>query len=122
MKEMCEASREWFKESPYNDNDSARTVYLGGFRGGVIWAQDEVVKKLWHDVSEEPDVRHRIIICLYKEGDISQDYEVYSEATEHDSHKLRMGEFNWICYAEENDIEKWCYKDDILPQKGGSDV
>lgn len=90
-----------------------------GFREGANWAINEFLKDLWHPASEEPDVRNKTIICLYDDGSICQDYEVYVIATDHDTHNLQIGEFNWNCYAENEGIKKWCYKDDLLPKKGG---
>ena len=90
------------------------------FKSGACWAMQEFLKDLWHPVSEEPDVRHKTIICLYKDGDISQDYEVYDEATTHDtSHWLGVTEFNWEEYAKEEEIDKWCYRSDLLPKQKG---
>lgn len=90
-----------------------------GFKDGANWAIQEFLKDLWHPASEEPDVRNKTIICLYDDGSICQDYEVYDIATDHDTHSLQIGEFNWNCYAEDEEIKKWCYKDDLLPKKGG---
>lgn len=89
------------------------------FKDGAHWAIQEFLKDLWHPASEEPDVRNKTIICLYDDGSICQDYEVYDIATDHDTHSLQIGEFNWNCYAEDEEIKKWCYKDDLLPKKGG---
>lgn len=86
------------------------------FKDGAKWAINEFLKDLWHPASEEPDVRHKTIICLYKDGDIRNDDDVYVIATEHDNH-LGMGEFNWDNYAEEEEIEKWCYKYDLFPKE-----
>lgn len=91
--------------------------HIDGFNAGAKWAIKEFIKDLWHDASEEPDVRHKTIICLYKDGDICQDYDAYDEATEGD--KLGRDEFNWDYYAEENEIKKWCYNTDLLPNEGG---
>ena len=93
-----------------------------GFRHGAHWAINEFLKDLWHPASEGPDVRNKTIICLYDDGSICQDYEVYVIATDHDTHNLQIGEFNWNCYAENEGIKKWCYKDDLLPKKGGEHV
>ena len=90
---------------------------LNNFKDGAKWAINEFLKGLWHDASEEPDVRHKTIICLYKDGDICQDNDAYDEATEGD--KLGRDEFNWDYYAEENEIKKWCYNTDLLPNEGG---
>lgn len=83
------------------------------FKDGAKWAINEFLKDLWHPASEEPDVRHQTIICLYEDGHICQDYDVSDEATRHDR-ILGMGEFNWDYYAEDNEIKKWCYETDLL--------
>lgn len=48
-----------------------------GFREGYIegakWAINEFLKNLWHPVSEEPDLRHKEIVCIYTDGDIKWD-------------------------------------------------
>ena len=88
------------------------------FKDGAKWMQEEILKKLWHPASEEPDVRHKTIICLYEDGDIHQDYDVYDEATRHDR-ILGIGKFNWNDYAESEEIEKWCYETDLFPKEGG---
>ena len=93
--------------------------HVDGFNAGAKWAINEFLKDLWHPASEEPDVRNKTIICLYDDGSICQDYEVYVIATDHDTHNLQIGEFNWNCYAENEGIKKWCYKDELLPKKGG---
>lgn len=88
------------------------------FYAGAKWAINEFLKDLWHPASEEPDVRHKTIICLYEDGDIREDYDVFDEAITHDTH-LGLGKFNWNNYAEEEGIEKWCYKNELFPKEGG---
>lgn len=92
--------------------------YKEGFMGCAKWMQKEFLKDLWHPASEEPDVRHKTIICLYDDGDIRQDYDVYNEAITHDTF-LGIGKFNWNDYAENEEIKKWCYATDLLPKEGG---
>lgn len=91
---------------------------IEGFRKGAEWAINEFLTRLWHSASEEPDVRHKTIICLYDDGDIHQDYDVYDEAITHDTF-LGIGKFNWNDYAENEEIKKWCYATDLLPKEGG---
>ena len=110
------------EEAAFDFNDGELTndkLIRAAFIYSAKWMQKEFLKNLWHPASEEPDVRHKTIICLYDDGSICQDYEVYDVATEHDIHALRMGEFNWDCYAENEEIKKWCYKADLLPKEGG---
>lgn len=92
--------------------------HVDGFNAGAKWAINEFLKNLWHPASEEPDVRHKTIICLYGDGDIRQDNDVYDEAITHDTF-LGIGEFNWNDYAEFEDIEKWCYKNELFQKEGG---
>lgn len=91
---------------------------LKNFKDGAKWAINEFLKNLWHPASEEPDVRHKTIICLYDDGDIRQDYDVYDEAIKHDTF-LGIGKFNWNDYAENEEIKKWCYATDLLPKEEG---
>lgn len=89
------------------------------FKAGVEWAINEFLKECWHPVSEEPDVRHKTIICLHYDGTICEDEDVYCIATEH-YNRLGRGKFNWNLYAEGEEIEKWCYKCDLFPKEGGN--
>ena len=89
--------------------------HVDGFNAGAEWAINEFLKSLWHPASEEPDVRHKTIICLYEDGDICQDYDAYVEATESD--KLGRDKFNWDYYVEDNKIKNWCYDTDLLPNE-----
>lgn len=95
-----------------------QACYKEGFVDCAKWMQKEFLKDLWHPASEEPDVRHKTIICLYEDGDIRQDYDVYDEAITHDT-SLGIGKFNWNDYAENEEIKKWCYATDLLPKEGG---
>nr|DAU16134.1 MAG TPA: hypothetical protein [Caudoviricetes sp.] len=97
--------------------DAETELIENSFITGAKWAINEFLKNLWHPASEEPDVRHKTIICLYEDGDIRQDYDVYDEATESD--KLGRDKFNWDYYAEDNKIRNWCYETDLLPKEEG---
>lgn len=101
------------KEEMFYKEDIKEAIGLG-----AKWAINEFIKDLWHAASEEPDVRHKTIICLYDDGDIHQDYDVYDEAITHDTF-LGIGKFNWNDYAENEEIKKWCYATDLLPKEGG---
>lgn len=117
-KEIDIAARVQVLSKHVNETAYFQLRSIEDFKDGAKWMQEEFLKDLWHPASEEPDVRHKTIICLYKDGDIRKDHDVYSVATEHDNH-LGMGEFNWDNYAEEEEVEKWCYKNDLLPKEGG---
>lgn len=109
------------EEVVFDNDDKEEMFYEGDIKEaiglGAKWAVDELLKDLWYPNTEEPDVRHKTIICLYKDGEICQDYDAYDEATEGD--KLGRDEFNWDYYAEDNEIKKWCYATDLFPKKGG---
>lgn len=110
------------EEAAFDFNDGELTndkIIRAAFIYSAKWMQEEFLKNLWHPASEEPDVRHKTIICLYKDGDIRQDYDVYDEAIRYDR-ILGIGEFNWNDYAEYEEIEKWCYKNDLFPKEGGN--
>ena len=96
------------KEEMFVKEDIKEAIGLG-----AKWAINEFIKYLWHPNTEEPDVRHKTIICLYGDGDIRQDNDVFDEAITHDTF-LGIGEFNWNDYAESEEIEKWCYKNELF--------
>lgn len=119
LKRMIDERR--IEEAAFDFNDGELTndkLIRAAFIYSAKWMQEEFLKNLWHPASEEPDVRHKTIICLYKDGDIRQDYDVFDEAITHDTH-LGIGKFNWNDYAENEEIEKWCYETDLLPKEGG---
>lgn len=93
--------------------DAETDLIENSFITGAKWAINEFIKDLWHPASEEPDVRHKTIICLYGDGDIRQDNDVFDEAITHDTF-LGIGEFNWNDYAESEEIEKWYYKNELF--------
>lgn len=97
--------------------DAETDLIENSFITGAKWAINEFIKDLWHPASEEPDVRHKTIICLYGDGDIRQDNDVFDEAITHDTF-LGIGEFNWNDYAESEEIEKWCYKNELFQKEG----
>lgn len=118
-KKIGEGARDYINKNGYfvkYDEDPCVDIEVA-YKDGAKWAINEFLKDLWHPASVEPDVRHKTIICLYKDGDICQDYDAYDEATEGD--KLGRDEFNWDYYAEDNEIKKWCYNTDLLPNEGG---
>ena len=123
-KKIEEGARDYINKNGYfvkYDEDPCVDIEFA-YKEGAKWAINEFLKELWHPASEEPDVRHKTIICLYDDGNISQDDKVYDVATEHDMHKLRMGEFDWDYYALLEKIKKWCYIDDLFQKKGGEHV
>lgn len=117
-KEIDIAARAQILSKHLNETAYFQLRSIEDFTDGAKWAINEFLKGLWHPASEEPDVRHKTIICLYEDGDIRQDYDVYDEAITHDTF-LGIGKFNWNDYAENEEIKKWCYATDLLPKEGG---
>lgn len=116
-KKIEEAAKQHSEESYISGYFQA--CYKDAFMDGAKWSINEFLKNLWHPASEEPDVKqHKTIICLYDDGDIRQDYDVYDEAITHDTF-LGIGKFNWNDYAENEEIKKWCYATDLLPKEEG---
>lgn len=87
---------------------------FNNFKAGAKWAINEFLKDLWHPVSEEPDLRHKEIVCIYTDGDIKWDDNLCGYVLDGD--KLGNYPFDWECYVN-NKIEYWCYKDDLFPKK-----
>lgn len=115
-KKIEEAAKQYSEKSYISGYFQA--CYKDAFMDGAKWAINELLKNLWHPASEEPDVRHKTIICLYDDGNIRQDYDVYDEAITHDTF-LGIDKFNWNDYAENEEIKKWCYATDLLPKEEG---
>ena len=86
-------------------NDLAR-----GFKAGAKWMQEEFLKGLWHDASEDPKMTNQeneFVECLVriKDGIVC----LYNYDTWH----------HWWCSDEDNQkflglIDKWLYIDDLL--------
>lgn len=86
-------------------NDLAR-----GFKAGAKWMQEEFLKDLWHDASEDPKMTNQeneFVECLvrFKDGIVC----LYNYDTWH----------HWWCSDEDNQkflglIDKWLYIDDLL--------
>lgn len=83
------------------------------FVDGAQWAQQEFVKSLWHDASEEPDAKRDAWLVMQTGKDL---IEVH-----------KYGGFNkdggqtWQQQAERGFVIRWAYLSDILPKKGGGE-
>ncbi len=87
------------------------------FVAGALWAQQEFVKSLWHDASEEPRKGANCILhisCEFEENP-EDNYQEYTTAV------YLGGGFSEDHFPSEADVYtmKWAYLDDILPKKGG---
>lgn len=69
------------------------------FVAGAKWR----INSVWHDVKENPTER-KIIIALSRDGCMTECDFTYD-------HRI----FTWIDIVKSQNIIKWCYKEDILP-------
>lgn len=75
---------------------------------GAEWAQEEFVKSLWHDASEEPLVDKPILIEY-----IADKKKKYTFSSNRPS--------SWEDYVSKFNWSKYCYIEDILPKQKGSE-
>ncbi len=87
---------------------------------GIKWAQQEFIKSLWHDASEEPSPERLLIL---HESKYIQPYNWKMQIDDPTFKNVakRCGESYWAYYARHLLIEKWCYVRDILPKEGGEE-
>lgn len=107
-KKMDEAVKRYCKETDCTQKEAS--LIEEGFKEGAHWSIKEFLKGLWHDASEEPNAGERLI--THSEDDDS--YKVITWFTLYNN--------TWFEYKYLDHIDKWCYLDDLLPKKGGSDV
>ncbi len=96
-KRIKEATEKYLEEEGY------KPYIEKAFQDGAEWAQEEFVKSLWHDASEEP-VKDVVCIGRYE----AFDYCVFFKVTE-------LSE-PWEGYVRHTSLMKWCYFGDILPK------
>lgn len=76
------------------------------FCSGAKWAIKESLKDLWHPASEEPENKDVDIAYLDKHCSLEV---LFCE---------RIPIENWEEEVSVYQIDKWCYKEDLLPKKG----
>lgn len=99
-KKIKEAASKYNGSEP---NDLLSLERWASFQDGAEWAQQEFIKTLWHDASEEPKDDTDIIVSRHSK------YAMI--------HYSAGG--NWGSYIELVSVERWAYLDDILPKEGG---
>ncbi len=118
IKKIIEVSKRYCKKIGCNRGDDAALI-IDGFINGARWAQEEFLKDLWHDASEEPkkDANCLVHISCEYEDTPEDNYKEYTTAM------YLGGGWSEDHFPSEADvfILKWCYLDDILPQKGGEE-
>ena len=102
-KKIKEAATKYAGKRP---KDLLSTERQSSFKDGAEWAQEEFVKSLWHDASEEPKSNKEIITLTKYYG---------AEALN------LSGVFDWEYIAHLHNIIRWAYLDDILPKEGGEE-
>lgn len=98
-KKISQATYKYLEEEGY------KPYIEQAFKDGAEWAQEEFVKSLWHDASEEP-AKDTLCIGRYE----AFDYCVFFKVTE-------LSE-PWEGYVRHTSLMKWCYFGDILPKEG----
>lgn len=91
-----------FEEYPLNSDGNI--IGRNGFKEGVNWAINELVKGLWHPSSEKPKKGR---VFLYK--------------TTFDGYGLNqiIDRNEWKYIIKYQKATQWLYIDDLLPKKGG---
>ena len=101
-KKIKEAATKYAGKRP---KDLLSTERQSSFKDGAEWAQEEFVKSLWHDASEEP-AKDTLCIGRYE----AFDYSGFFKVTELSK--------PWDGYVRHTSLMKWCYFGDILPKEG----
>ncbi len=122
-KKIEEAARVYFNKNVDKWFDSGSFILPADteeiFNAGANWAIKEFLKELWHDASEEPkkDANCLVYISCEYEDTPEDNYKEYTTSM------YLGGDWSEDHFPSEADvfILKWCYLDDILPQKGGEE-
>ncbi len=118
-KNLKEAARKYMNEL-YQDEDFPVKIHeikeqcVSDFEEGAVWAEKEFLKDLWHDASEEPK-EHSDFVYIDSKNDVWNE-DNYSQDNYDDSFGI-----GWGAACRHLDVVRWCYLDDILPQKGGEE-
>lgn len=103
-KKIEEAERRYCKVT---DCKKEEALLEEGFKEGAHWAINELLKDLWHPVSEEPEENKKLLV-QYTNYDLETDYEV----------DMNTPFTEWKQHAVSYKFMKWCYIEDILPKRG----
>lgn len=89
------------KETFVNVRNSKDNVCMKvGFLSGVKWFKEAI----WHDAKEEPEEHKFIVTQWLHEGEICYEAD------------RKQPKVDWQNHVAENNIIKWCYVEDILPE------
>lgn len=93
------------KEPVYLDYQIKQALELG-----AKWAINELLKDLWHPVSEEP----REFAEVLAEAKITESIKTYISFKKNDALFK-----NWDAYSSGANITRWLYIDDLFLREGG---
>lgn len=105
-KKIEEAARVYILSKKVNETAYLLLRSIDDFKAGAHWAIEQFLKELWHDDSEEPRNKASVLVIG---GD--KDHIIYYLESDYQ---------DWNHEVELWEINKWCYLDDLLEQKGGS--
>lgn len=98
------------EEIVFNNDEKEEMFYEGDIKEaiglGAKWYINEFLKNLWHPASEEPENKDVDIAYLDKYCSLEV---LFCE---------RIPIENWEEEVSIYQIDKWCYKEDLLPKKG----
>lgn len=87
---------------------------ISGFKCGVNWAIDEILKNLWHPASEEP--KHDKQITYVWGNGIAKTIILNEEADKFNRTPSQI----WHNICKNYKVVRWLYIDDLLlPKEGG---
>lgn len=107
-KKTDEAARDYINKNGYfvkYDEDPCVDIEFA-YKEGAKWAINEFLKDLWYPASEEPENKDVDIAYLDKYCSLEV---LFCE---------RIPIENWEEEVSIYQIDKWCYKEDLLPKKG----
>lgn len=84
---------------------------IEGFRKGVEWAINELLKDLWHPASEEP--RKDVSIIVETHNDKNMFYYAWNRWQDNFYP-------SWTDAVLCSSVSRWLYIDDLLPKEGGN--
>ena len=97
------------------NNDEDQFMCMHGSKTGAQWAQQEFVKSLWHDASEEAK-DHTDIVYIDEKGNVWSEFDYYAGNYDDAFHK------GWLSFISNGiQVIKWCYLSDLLPKEGGEE-
>ena len=106
-KKISQATFKYLEEKGY------KPYIEQAFKDGAEWAQQEFVKSLWHDASEEAK-DHTDIVYIDEKGNVWSEFDYYAGNYDDAFHK------GWLSFISNGiQVIKWCYLSDLLPKEGG---